>query len=88
MRDTVRRLNDTEAWDEMRTLFTPGAESWYQSGRLSFSGADAIVAYLKKALPAGGAWEGHKFTVESYRGKDSPSAFLWPRGQPGGAARL
>lgn len=171
-RELTQRLADTEAvkrlkyryarcldlkqWDEMRGLFAADAKSWYQTGRLSFTGADAIVKYLSGALPhgrttvhqmhhpeieieyqdgggavargvwhledyvhvpkegvsihgagvyrdqyqraAGGEWlitsigydriyeevtkhppKGHKFTVESYRGTDSPSTFLWPR---------
>ena len=44
------RLLDTKQWDELATLFTPGATASYSGGQLSFEGRDAIMGFLRQVL--------------------------------------
>lgn len=44
------RLLDTKRFDELGTLLTEDATSAFDSGQLSFSGRDAIVAFLTESL--------------------------------------
>lgn len=44
------RCLDTKDWDGIRETFAEEARSWYDSGKYSFEGRDAIVGFLRDAL--------------------------------------
>ncbi len=44
------RFLDSKKWDEMAACFTSDARSWYDSGKYSFEGVDAIMAFLRDSL--------------------------------------
>ncbi len=44
------RCLDCKKWDEMAECFAPGARSWYDSGKYSFDGVDAIMKFMRDSL--------------------------------------
>lgn len=44
------RTLDTKCWDELADTLSPDATAAYDSGRYSFDGRDAILAFLRDAL--------------------------------------
>ena len=44
------RSVDTQDWDLMRTAFTKNARSWYQSGAITCTGRDEIIAALSGSM--------------------------------------
>lgn len=46
------RAVDLRDWDLLETVLTEDASAAYSSGKLSFDGRDAIVAFLRDSMPA------------------------------------
>ncbi len=44
------RCLDSKLWDELAECFTADATTWYDSGKYSFAGRDAIMKFLRDAL--------------------------------------
>jgi ketosteroid isomerase-like protein len=54
------RAVDTRDWDLLETVLTKDATAAYASGKLSFEGRDAIVAFLRDSMPAGEMLSSHQ----------------------------
>jgi hypothetical protein len=54
------RLIDTKAWDELETLFVPGATATYSDGKYSFDGRDAIMDFLRESMASTNMLTSHK----------------------------
>lgn len=50
LQSRYQRCVDFHEWDALREIFTPDAESCYDSGKMTYKGADAIIAFLSKSL--------------------------------------
>jgi len=44
------RCLDSKKWDEMAECFTADARCWYDSGKYSFDGVEAIMKFLRDSL--------------------------------------
>lgn len=54
------RAVDTRDWELLATTLTEDATSAYSSGKLSYRGRDAIIAFLSESMPAGDMLTSHK----------------------------
>ncbi len=54
------RAVDTRDWDLLATTLTEDATSAYSSGKLSYSGRDAIIGFLSSSMPAKDMLTSHK----------------------------
>jgi len=54
------RAVDTRDWDLLATLLTDDATSAYSSGKLSYTGRDAIIEFLRTSMPAGDMLTSHR----------------------------
>ena len=54
------RAVDTRDWDLLVTTLTEDATSAYSSGKLSYEGRDAIVAFLRESMPEKDMLTSHK----------------------------
>jgi hypothetical protein len=54
------RAVDTRDWDLMHRVLAPDATAAYSSGKLSFVGRDAIVAFLRESMPPGEMLTSHQ----------------------------
>jgi uncharacterized protein (TIGR02246 family) len=54
------RAVDTRDWDLLASTLTEDATSAYSSGRLSYQGRDAIIAFLRESMPPGDMLTSHK----------------------------
>ncbi|MGH2683978.1 MAG: nuclear transport factor 2 family protein [Actinomycetota bacterium] len=50
LKHAYARLLDTKRWDVLAALFVPDATASYSGGQLSFTGRDAIIAFLRRVL--------------------------------------
>jgi len=44
------RCLDSKRWEELAQCFTADATTWYDSGKYTFAGRDAIMKFLREAL--------------------------------------
>lgn len=54
------RAVDTRDWDLLATTLTEDATSAYSSGKLSYEGRDAIIAFLRESMPEKDMLTSHK----------------------------
>ncbi len=54
------RAVDTRDWDLLATTLTEDATSAYSSGKLSYDGRDAIIAFLRESMPETDMLTSHK----------------------------
>jgi uncharacterized protein (TIGR02246 family) len=54
------RAVDTRDWDLLATTLTEDATSAYSSGKLSYKGREAIIAFLKESMPEKDMLTSHK----------------------------
>lgn len=54
------RAVDTRDWDLLATTLTEDATSAYSSGKLSYDGRDAIIAFLRESMPEKDMLTSHK----------------------------
>lgn len=54
------RAVDTRDWDLLATTLTEDATSAYSSGKLSYDGRDAIIAFLRESMPERDMLTSHK----------------------------
>jgi uncharacterized protein (TIGR02246 family) len=54
------RAVDTRDWDLLATTLTDDATSAYSSGKLSYEGRDAIIAFLRESMPEKDMLTSHK----------------------------
>ena len=50
LKHKYQRCVDLKLWDELAECFTENATTSYNDGKLSFSGRDAIIAFLSSAI--------------------------------------
>ncbi len=54
------RLIDTKGWDELAALFVSDATANYSDGKYSFTGRDAIMAFLRDSMSSANMLTSHK----------------------------